>query len=268
LTLILATRSSRCQAPGRLRWEWRSTPPARAFITDPTLRNTDGDPADDGVEIANGTDPTDASDFPSDLGNFIESVVPTNGEEEGVGGSHSNGTFFAEDVLVFNDRIHEWNGLTEEGIPEAFIGGDYVRNANDSRGNADFSEEVTLKAPASLYLLWDDREDLEPWTTDGLGLDFEDTGLDVGYDETTNAANREGLEVGPGMSIDNTASVYIARDTNNGNATTLEVGTPYTFFPRSRWRQLLWYSGDRTDGHSDGGDRFGCGFGGIQWRRL
>lgn len=199
------------------------------YITDPIFADTDGDGVPDGSEVANGTDPEDELDFPTDLGNYIASVTPTNPEPEGVTGTHVTGVFFGEDVPAFSDRLHQWNGLTVDGLPTELVGGDYIVNANDSRGIADFSEDVTLKAPATLYLLWDDRVELAPWCTDGAGLDFVDTGLDVGWDEE--GAAPLPLSAGPGESINQTASVYIAQDTANGDTTTLAVGT-YSFFER------------------------------------
>lgn len=60
--------------------------------------------------------------------------------------------------------------------------------------------------------------------TDGAGLDFTDTGMDVGIDKSGDS-----LGTGPGNSINQTSSVFLAQDTDNGNSTTLPSGV-YTFF--------------------------------------
>jgi hypothetical protein len=191
--------------------------------TDPALFDSDGDGVGDGTEVAKGTDPLDPGDTPTDLANFILNVSEVNGQPEGVSGTHRTGVFYGEDVLCYTDRTHQHNGPTAAGLPAGLVGADYVMPANDSKDTAGYRMDVTLKATASLCVLLDNRFAGPPaWFSDGAGLDFADTGLDAGIDE-----NGDG--VGPGASIQNTFSVWIAQDTARSNTTALTPGT-YSFF--------------------------------------
>ena len=65
---------------------------------------------------------------------------------------------FGEDVPVFNDRAHEWNGAGEElPIPAYLAGGEYLMFSNDDRDNSPYRVVVTLSEEADVYLLIDNR---------------------------------------------------------------------------------------------------------------
>lgn len=169
---------------------------------------------------------------------IIDSVAETNGEPEGVHitgdtFTHADGNVpspytvpvFGEDVVAFTDRDHQYNGA-HVGLPSFLVGGDYVMTANDARDNGNYTLDVTLAQPAHLYVIRDNRRatTLPAWFTDGAGLDFSDTGADVGYDED-GVANGT---TGPGVGINQTGSVYIGTDTATGS-TLLAANTHYLF---------------------------------------
>lgn len=147
------------------------------------------------------------SDYPSKGINLIEAVVDNIPPDDG-----SNYFFyqiayhgFAEDALAYVDHPHQWNGLTEEGIPEFLEGADYIKTFNDYRYIHDFQMEIELSQPANLYIFFDDRVPLPAWLLD----QFEDTGVDIGLDE----GPWEGIPdhvnaIGPGKSIDNVFSIW------------------------------------------------------------
>ena len=60
-----------------------------------------------------------------------------------------------EDAKAFVDREHEWNGVSERGIPSFLLGGDYVKTFNDDKLNRQVEIRVTLSRPAALYVLLD-----------------------------------------------------------------------------------------------------------------
>jgi len=96
----------------------------------------------------------------------------------------------AEDALAYVDRVaHQYNGVTAEGLPSC-LGADYVKTFNRDKYNRKLklinsskdSErsrlEVTLSAPAKLYVLFDNRWPPPRWLT----REFRDTGDDIGLD--------------------------------------------------------------------------------------
>lgn len=139
----------------------------------------------------------------------------------------------AEDALAYVDRIaHQYNGVTKEGLPSYLIGADYVKMFNSDKFNKKSRVEVTISAPAKLYVLIDNRETPPQWLTRA----FEDTGDDVGLDNGPFQSvgkqwhNKGPSGVGPGVSIDDEMSVWVKEVSNPGvvelgpMATTVEVG--------------------------------------------
>ena len=121
-----------------------------------------------------------------------------------------------EDAKAFVDReSHEWNGVTTAGMPRYLLGGDYVKTFNNDKVNNDIEIRVTLGRPAKLYILFDDRIPAPPW----LRENFRNTGDHIGVDEgpfyskgVWCAEHQPG--VGPGVSIDNTSSIWV-REVNS-----------------------------------------------------
>ncbi len=141
----------------------------------------------------------------------------------------------AEDALAYVDRIaHQYNGVDSEGLPSYLIGADYVKMFNSDKFNKKSRVEVTISAPANLYILIDNRETPPQWLTDA----FRDTGDDVGLDNGPYQSqafgkqwfNRGPSGVGPGVSIDDEMSVWVKQVASPGvvelgpMATTAEVG--------------------------------------------
>jgi ferric-dicitrate binding protein FerR (iron transport regulator) len=111
---------------------------------------------------------------------------------------------FREDCPAYVDRVHQWNGLDERGIPPFLRRGDYVMTFNDDKTQHNLRIAVELAQPARLYLLVDDRAAKPQWLTDS----FTDTGWDIGIDE--GFADVEDVEtaIGAGRSIEWTFSVW------------------------------------------------------------
>ena len=116
-----------------------------------------------------------------------------------------------EDSLAFVDRIaHEWNGITEQGMPEYLIGADYVKTFNSDKFNPDLQVSIKLKAACKLYVLFDNRLPIPAW----LSRDFRDTGDDLGMDTGPYQTKSEFWHnqgpsgVGPGKSVEDTLSVW------------------------------------------------------------
>jgi hypothetical protein len=115
-----------------------------------------------------------------------------------VGGLH-------EDVPSWVDRVHEWNGITPDGIPEIVRGADYVQTFNDDRYNPSFRMYITVHEPATLFVLIDNRViNLPEW----LVRDFRDTGEDIGLEEGLYGNYRMESARGAGQSIDQIFSIW------------------------------------------------------------
>lgn len=85
-----------------------------------------------------------------------------------------------EDSKAFVDREnHEWNGIDEAGMPDYLRGGDYVRTFNDDKVAGQIEIKVELRAPAQLYILWDERVEPPSW----LVRDFTRMDDSIGVDE-------------------------------------------------------------------------------------
>ena len=119
-----------------------------------------------------------------------------------------------EDALSFVDRPgHEWNGVTEEGMPEYLVGGDLVKTFNDDKISDDLVVKVTLTRAATVYVLIDRRVVPPEWLLES----FENTGDVVGVDEAfydrdlQRNVPEEFLRksmVGPGNSVESTCKIW------------------------------------------------------------
>jgi hypothetical protein len=113
-----------------------------------------------------------------------------------------------EDAPAFVDRVHQWNGVTSEGIPKYLLKADYVKTFNSDRNpttRKNISIQVTLAHPAKLYLFIDDRIVPTEWLT----KNFRNTGDKIGLDEgpvTPNSRNH--LARGPTKSVDTVFSIW------------------------------------------------------------
>jgi hypothetical protein len=120
--------------------------------------------------------------------------------------------------------VHEWNGVTEEGIPHFLRGADYIATFNDdsklTRREVPSAITVELSGPAMLYVLYHDQFAVPEW----LSASFEDTGADIGVDEgpSTNAQHEAGS--GAGTSIDGVCSVWRRRVDQAGPVVLGRVG--------------------------------------------
>jgi len=110
-----------------------------------------------------------------------------------------------EDAPAYVDHPHQWNALTDAGLPEFLRHADYVRTINDYRYMGQLSIQVQFAGDADLYVFFDNRVRVPEWLSD----QFEDTGYQVGLDEDAWHGNPTfSVEVGPGNSIDNVFTVY------------------------------------------------------------
>jgi hypothetical protein len=122
----------------------------------------------------------------------------------------------ADDVLAYVDHPHQWNGLTQKGLPEFLPGADYVKTFNDYRYINEFEMVVELSRPANLYIFFDKRVPAPDW----LESQFENTRVEIGLDEgpwpdvpvpRPKSAPERSLGVGGGVSIDTIFSVWRRR---------------------------------------------------------
>jgi len=121
---------------------------------------------------------------------------------------------FNEDARAYVDRVHEWNGLGTEGLPDFLKGIDYVRTFNDFKYASNLKIELELARPAVVYVFFDDRVPTPAWLTS----QFDNTGIDIGLDEGpwsyTDFQRRVisdlslKVAVGPGNSIEQKFSVW------------------------------------------------------------
>ena len=112
---------------------------------------------------------------------------------------------FGEDKRAYVDRPYQWNGLNaDHGLPNFLRGADYVMPFCDDKLSDGLEVSIALNRPARLYVLIDDRVELPQWLTEK----FQDTGYDVGVDESPTAASWLRLGVGPGVLVDKCFSVW------------------------------------------------------------
>lgn len=110
-----------------------------------------------------------------------------------------------EDARAYVDRLHEWNGVTSQGMPKFLLGADYVKTFNSDKYQRKLEISIELACPARLFLLVDDRLPLPDW----ISKDFKDTGLTIGVDEGWQKPNmRERTGVGAGVSVDRVFSIW------------------------------------------------------------
>ncbi|HWL07374.1 MAG TPA: FecR family protein [Planctomicrobium sp.] len=102
-----------------------------------------------------------------------------------------------EDARAFVDRYHEWNGISEEGMPYFLRGADYVATFNDDKHGSPVIT-VFLSQPATLYVFLDKRIPTPDWVLES----FENTGLYIGLDEHFPEIETAPLGRGPGQSVD------------------------------------------------------------------
>lgn len=147
----------------------------------------------------------------------------------------------AEDALAYVDRIaHQYNGVTQAGLPSYLISADYVKMFNSDKYNKTTRLKVTISSPAKLYILLDNRVTPPEWLTSEFRDTGDDVGLDTGPFQSTQSAGSETVGtgwhnkgpsgVGPGVSIDDEMSVWVKEVARPGvvelgpMATTVEVG--------------------------------------------
>lgn len=133
-----------------------------------------------------------------------------------------------EDALSHVDRIaHEYNGLTESGMPSYLLGADYVKVFNNDKNLTTLAIEVTVSRPALVYVLLDDRHTPPEWLTDRFTDTGDDMGLDNGPFQSNGDAwhNKGPSGVGPGESIDDTLSIWVTEVAEPGVVRLGAVGT-------------------------------------------
>ncbi len=117
------------------------------------------------------------------------------------------GEGFAEDCPSYVDRLHQWNGIDNRGIPAFLRGADYVMTFNDDKVLGDLQIAVEVTQPVAMYVLWDDRIEVPEW----LSRDFVDMGWDIGLDEGYNDRvpdKSRKTAIGPGKSVDFVFSIW------------------------------------------------------------
>lgn len=120
-----------------------------------------------------------------------------------------------EDALAFVDRVaHQYNGVDHQGMPAYLLGGDYVKTFNNDKDFYDqtIQIEVTLAAPARLYVLLDTRIDPPRWLKENFRNTGDVVGLDNGpfYDPKSQVWHNKGPSgVGPGESVDDKLAIWV-----------------------------------------------------------
>jgi ferric-dicitrate binding protein FerR (iron transport regulator) len=113
-----------------------------------------------------------------------------------------------EDAPAYVDRVHEWNGLDDSGLPPFLVGADYVMTFNEDKWTPGLEITVDLARAADLYVLLDRRETPPAW----LRSEFRDTGAVVGLDEESwPDPTLFGVDRGAGRSINQRFSVWARR---------------------------------------------------------
>lgn len=118
-----------------------------------------------------------------------------------------------EDALAYVDRVaHEYNGITQSGMPKYLLGADYVKMFNSDKINPGIEIKVTLSGPAKLFVFLDNRLTPPDW----LLSNFADTGDDIGVDTGPYKSkagkhwhNKGPSGIGPGASVENELSIWV-----------------------------------------------------------
>lgn len=131
---------------------------------------------------------------------------------------------FHEDAKIHTDRLHQVNGVDEQGLPAILIGGDIIQTPADARprfhDNTDTLKiEADFASQAQIYVIT---------RASGPGRDYPDwllreytkTEMQIGLDQGPFSINlnRE-LAVGPGQSIDEVLEVWRRNHPASGRIT-------------------------------------------------
>ena len=84
-----------------------------------------------------------------------------------------------DDALAYVDRVHQWNGLTGDGLPRFLVGADYVMPFNEDKRVPQLQVTVLFARAATAFVFYDARVPPPNW----LVTNFEDTGVEIGLDE-------------------------------------------------------------------------------------
>ena len=98
---------------------------------------------------------------------------------------------------AFVDRFHQWNGLDGQGLPEELVGADYVMAFNNDKWAQGIRLQIDLSAPATVYVLMDERVPPPRWLTDR----FSRTAMRVGLDEGWHASDGRPATLSPSGSL-------------------------------------------------------------------
>lgn len=132
-----------------------------------------------------------------------------------------------EDAKIYTDRDHEMNGVDQNGLPTALLGGDLIRTPASARPNvtADVGDRlqigVEVSRPADVYILFQTNPSI---IGDWLERDYEPTPMRVGLDL---AGAGVGVQYrggrGPGVSVERVCEVWKRKRPVTGRAT---IGGP------------------------------------------
>lgn len=132
-----------------------------------------------------------------------------------IGGSYTVG-LFGHESPAFVDRNHRYvnDPANNLSIPAYLLRQEYIMSGNDNRDNASYKLDVTLSAPAHVYMLIDNRltdaDGATPPTFDATHMQWI---VDQGWAPTSNGINRAGNsllpdEVGIDEGADGTVNQY------------------------------------------------------------
>jgi len=99
-----------------------------------------------------------------------------------------------EDVGAYVARRHQWNGLTDEGLPQWLLGADLVQTLSSYKYNPQLEIEVKLARRAKLYVFFDSRSIVPEWLAGG----FADTKTDIGLEMPRGLETGIPMGIGPG----------------------------------------------------------------------
>jgi len=125
-----------------------------------------------------------------------------------------------EGARAYVDRVYEWDGVDEAGIPDYLRGADYVLMFNDDKARLDFEVRLRLIQPAEVYVFWDDRFPPPAWLTSS----FSPTGDYIEMDEYPRYDRQSALSdigVGAGTNVKFLFSIWSVRVTNTDHTLVL-----------------------------------------------